>query len=599
MSSGVRIVLILVCVSVQVIQVAPLPSYADLIVGLGPPAEESGEKVLKRGINGGIPCATCTILLSISSQLAEIYNETTAESMLRLCTYLPDGYQEECNTLVYFLAPIIVSEIYNHATVDTICYALHICYVDSDQTMCHLFPLPKGSHHPNHVNFPAADIDDRQVQFISYYLTKAFPWICYLPGVHQLCLALDNAYDKLLPGVDLDGDRHSPAETLRGSIWRGRDCADLDSTVYPGRRPLHGDRYRDSNCNGIFGLNETSGNTFEDELCTGSGQRGIIYLGDSVGAHFHVPPDWFTPTQLDTGILQNISYVVSNEFDWPDVGFATGFRNATYMPKLIYDDNVDSLYLRIRQRNRCNHRDYQNLARNGANSFDTLTYMKSMSRERFADHPALVFYSMVGNDVCNELHDTIIHMTTPKEFEHNVMETLNYLETTLPADSHVVLVGLIDGAVLYKAMSKRFHPLGQLRQDLTYDDMYNWFNCMEIGPCHGWMSTNATLRKITTHKANQLSSVLKDIAEKQKFTHFDLHFVPNPFQRVIDEWVNSGGQLWQLIEPVDSLHPTQAAQKLIAQSLWNYLETNMPFVLGPVNPNNAIIEKLFGDQRGH
>ena len=139
------------------------------------------------------------------------------------------------------------------------------------------------------------------------------------------------------------------------------------------------------------------------------------------------------------------------------------------MPQLIFDDNVDSLYLSLRRRNLCNHRDYQNLARNGATSRDTLDYIKSLSRNAKEDKPALVIYSMVGNDVCNQKHDTIANMTTPKEFYSNVMGALHYLEEALPPGSHVVLVGLIDGALLYKAMAKRFHPLGQLREDLTYD----------------------------------------------------------------------------------------------------------------------------------
>ena len=29
---------------------------------------------------------------------------------------------------------------------------------------------------------------------------------------------------------------------------------------------------------------------------------------------------------------------------------------------------------------------------------------------------------------------------------------------------------------------------------------------------------------------------------------------------MIDDWVDGGGELWELIEPVDSLHPTQQAQ---------------------------------------
>ena len=166
--------------------------------------------------------------------------------------------------------------------------------------------------------------------------------------------------------------------------------------------------------------------------------------------------------------------MISNEFDWPDVGFATGYRNATQMPDLIYDDKVDSLYLRLRQRNRCNHRDYQNLARNGATSADTLEYMKSISRDRKRDHPALVIYSMVGNDVCNEKEDTVKHMTSPLEFRKNVMKTLEFLEDNLPPNSHVVLVGLIDGKVLYETMAERLHPLGLLRKDLSTTGSHAW-----------------------------------------------------------------------------------------------------------------------------
>ena len=226
--------------------------------------------------------------------------------------------------------------------------------------------------------------------------------------------------------------------------------------------------------------------------------------------------------------------------------------------------------------------------------------MQSLSRNPTEDHPALVIYSMVGNDVCNEQEDTIRHMTSPTEFYENVMGTLEFLETTLPPGSHVILVGLIDGAILYKAMADRLHPLGLLRQDLTYSQVYDWFNCMEIGPCAGWMNSNSTLRKITTNAANQLSNVLKKIAKKEKkFTRFDVHYMPNPFQEVINDWVASGGKVWQLIEPVDSLHPTQVTQKMIAKSIWSFLEGNMPHVLGPINDRNDQIEALFGGKGGH
>ena len=79
---------------------------------------------MKRGDNGGISCATCTILLSISTQLAQIYNETTVESLTRFCTYLPKDDQFECYELVRYLAPIIASELHQHVSVDMVCYSI-------------------------------------------------------------------------------------------------------------------------------------------------------------------------------------------------------------------------------------------------------------------------------------------------------------------------------------------------------------------------------------------------------------------------------------------------------------------------------------------
>jgi acyloxyacyl hydrolase len=148
-------------------------------------------------------------------------------------------------------------------------------------------------------------------------------------------------------------------------------------------------------------------------------------------------------------------------------------------------------------------------------------------------------------------------------------------------------------------MAHRLHPLGELNQDLKYKDVYRWFNCMEMGPCHGWMTSNSTLRRITTKHARQLTRVLKHVVTREKFSSFDIHFVDNPFRKVIDDWLDGGGEVWELIEPVDSLHPTQAAQKLIAEALWKHLEKELPHVLGPANPRNDLIRGLFKDQGGH
>ncbi len=317
--------------------------------------------------------------------------------------------------------------------------------MDEGKQMCHLFPLPPslndvgGGWRRLDPQVPEEHRDPDPPSSSS----SSLPWVCRIPGVSELCRALEDVYDLLTPAADLDGDKFSPVETLRGAIWRGRDCDDINGDIRPGmvteqsrnrhnftvsfsgRRPRDDDRSLDSNCNGIWGVDAASGRPWEERLCGGSGARGVIYVGDSVTAHFHAPPVWFTPRRLVEGIWQNFTYVVANEGDWPDLGFATGFRDSQ-MPTLIGGggDHTDSFYLRLRRRNLCNHRDYQNLARNGAQSNDTLDYMRSLSRSKEEDNPAVVFYSLIGNDVCNEFPDTEAHMTPADVFRNNTMTTL-------------------------------------------------------------------------------------------------------------------------------------------------------------------------------
>ena len=136
-------------------------------------------------------------------------------------------------------------------------------------------------------------------------------------------------------------------------------------------------------------------------------------------------------------------------------------------------------------------------------------------------------------------------------------------------------MGLIDAGFLWDTMANRYHPLGVYRKNLKYKDMYRWFNCLEIGPCAGWMNKNETLRTITSKHARQLNNILENLAEKQKFDKFDIHYVANPFKAVLDQWVEDGGEIHELIEPVDSLHPTQAAQALIRYDLGDDTEVGV------------------------
>lgn len=85
------------------------------------------------------------------------------------------------------------------------------------------------------------------------------------------------------------------SEHLRGRNWRGTDCNDGDGAIYPGRRvPAKSNADVDHNCNSIKGKNSLSGMGLEQQFCNVS-QRGIIILGDSATAHFHIPPAWCAP----------------------------------------------------------------------------------------------------------------------------------------------------------------------------------------------------------------------------------------------------------------------------------------------------------------
>uniref|UniRef100_A0A672UYE4 Acyloxyacyl hydrolase n=1 Tax=Strigops habroptila TaxID=2489341 RepID=A0A672UYE4_STRHB len=164
----------------------------------------------------------------------------------------------------------------------------------------------------------------------------------------------------------------------------------------------------------------------------------------------------------------------TNELDWPQFSEITGFLNSTI------GGWTDSLYLRLRSRNRCNHRDLQNISKNGGSSGNLLRLIKSLARNQLLDNPAIVIYATIGNDVCNGNNDTLAYMTTPKEMLSNVLQALRYLDTRLPNGSHVILTGLVDGRFLWDNLHDRYHPLGQLNRDITYSQLYSFLDCLQV-----------------------------------------------------------------------------------------------------------------------
>jgi acyloxyacyl hydrolase len=52
--------------------------------------------------------------------------------------------------------------------------------------------------------------------------------------------------------------------------------------------------------------------------------------------------------------------------------------------------------MRMKERNRCNHRDYQNICVNGARTGSLASKIsKTMQRNKDKDHPAILFYAFV------------------------------------------------------------------------------------------------------------------------------------------------------------------------------------------------------------
>jgi acyloxyacyl hydrolase len=164
--------------------------------------------------------------------------------------------------------------------------------------------------------------------------------------------------------------------------------------------------------------------------------------------------------------------VAAMEVDWPHMSGYTGFVNNTM---------VDSIYLRMRERNLCNHRDFQNTGVNGARAEAVAPpngIVNSVSRDQQLDNPALLFLSLIGNDVCSPHSDFENTMTTPQSFAQSTLETLQYLDTILPNNSHVVFIGLANGSLLWDVLNFRLHPIG-----VTYADLYSYLICMDETPC--------------------------------------------------------------------------------------------------------------------
>ncbi|XP_035229900.1 acyloxyacyl hydrolase-like [Stegodyphus dumicola] len=96
-------------------------------------------------VNGGKPCAACTILVGLIEQVAVVNNKTVTDMVSELCNFLPGEYTILCDILVHLWGPAIIEKLSRKESADIICYSLGICHVDRGLDYCHLFPEPPVS----------------------------------------------------------------------------------------------------------------------------------------------------------------------------------------------------------------------------------------------------------------------------------------------------------------------------------------------------------------------------------------------------------------------------------------------------------------------
>ncbi len=421
------------------------------------------------------------------------------------------------------------------------------------------------------------------------------------------------------PIEDLDGDAFSKNRSFRGANWRGRDTEDWDKDIRPGVGESRDGR-NDNNCNGISGWSGSKGKSNEEWLCGGSQSRGVVIFGDSAAAGFHIPAEWVEFTGLTEnlgklldfdwirenalktrdGVRSNDSFlnglaahhnqkergddfwsILLHEFDWPHKTWATGFSD---------DINGESVYSQMRARNNCNHRDYQNVAVNGADSQDLADQVAVFSRTT-SDKPVLGFVAYIGNDICSK---TLESMTTPEKYRSGILEGLADLDKKVAPGSKIVLLGLVDGRILWNTMHDQTHPLG-----VTYAGLYQFLTDIKKNPCNTWLTSNEETRNLASARARELSNVLKEIAETRKYQNFEMIYMDLPMEKVLKSWKAKGNKLSDLIETVDGFHPSHTCHRELFKTVWEKLENSHPSFIGPVNSHNETIVEMFQDQGGH
>jgi len=565
-------------------------------------------------------CHLCVLFVGNAMRYANLHSVNIDDFLMTgFCTMLPSAVKPVCDGIMKSYGPGIIHSMLQNPIPEQVCRDLTLC----SKAECSLYrpdQIPHVAVSQDWAKYMAPDfqmpasqmagpavtdaIFNSNDDLISHIfsgkfngddLVKILDWINILQKrggknpkdwLNYLTKTFTSDH---LPPIDLDGDRFgSVTAELRGSNWRGKDCNDNDANIYPGRKtdPYPG-KGIDFNCNGISGMDAATGKSNKEALCGNSKQLGVVVFGDSAGAHAEVPTAWVDGTQWSTETLKDLVSTLLMEADLPHFSGYTGFADVGY------NGPVNSVYKHLYQRNKCNFRDYQNVAVNGARSTNTLPHILKVSRLQVQDHPLLMFLELVGNDVCSN-HPGFETMTKPDVFRARILEVLDNLDQIAPPGSHLVVLGVVNGSMIYEGVKNRTHPAG-----ISYPQLYDFQSCIGATFCWGWLNSNDTVREMTTQRANELNQVYKDIFATYKAKNFDFAYYDFPVVDIWAEFITEGNDPGELLMAVDGFHPSQKFHAKLGDHLWNTLMKDHPDWLGDENPNNDRITQMFGNQGGY
>jgi len=554
--------------------------------------------------SAGLKCWICTMLVGAAEKYAEIKNMAIDTFLVNeFCPLFPSEAVPLCQELIEQFGPTIITTLLQSKSPDQVCRAIGIC----SDAKCNLFKnttpqVTVSSEWAKNIQMASRQGFSITPKAADHFYSVG-SWFSNIGhkvgGIFGSAQAggkdlIHKLIEKLLTNhtspFDMDGDGFSQMNgEMRGYNWRGRDCNDFDIKVRPGRKtdPYPG-KASDYNCNGIHGVDPKTKKPYKEVLCGNTKQYGVVVLGDSAGALADIPQSWPNASMWANNTFKGIIDSVLNEVDLPHMSGYTGYADENNL-----GGPVRSVYKHLYERNKCNFRDYQNVAVNGASSLSAMDNIKRLTRDQQNDHPLLMFLELVGNDVCSYLQN-FDNMTKPDAFKKSIIQILDHLDTVAPAGSHLVILGLVNGSLIFEGVKGHTHPTG-----VSYEDFYDFTSCIQASFCWGWLNTDKSVRDKTTSLAMELNQVYAEILKTYKAKNYDIIYYDFPAQTIFDQVRAEGKDPYILLNPVDGFHPNPNFHSRLGDYLWNSLLRDRPDWFGDVNPNNDLITKLFGNQGGY